>query len=76
MPTWTRRDTSAAKSERGSTPPWTDPGVREVGGEADVALVEAQHAQTAIDEPLAPRFLVADALAAESVDHDHRRLVG
>ena len=49
--------------------------VSEMGRQADIAIVEAQHPQPVIDEPLAPRLIEGDALATAPVDHHQRRVV-
>ena len=48
----------------------------EVRAEPDVAVVEADHLEVAIDERLAELVVVSDALRAQSVDHEQHRVVG
>ena len=54
----------------------TDRRIVEVGRQPDVAVVEPDDVEPAGDELLAPRLGVVDALAAESVDEEQRRIAG
>ena len=55
---------------------FADRRVGEVGRQPDITVVEADDVEAAGDELLAPRVGEVDALAAEPVDEEQRRVAG